>query len=70
MNNDFPNFTDTKNAGKILFLTNSNNGGAGCQGCYRAPEFDIDPDSDNNGVVVVFANAQGIKYHCYPSSKP
>ena len=25
-------------------------GGAGCGGCHHAPEFDIDPNTDNNGV--------------------
>lgn len=27
-------------------------GGLGCNGCHRAPEFDIDPDSRNNGVTL------------------
>ncbi len=58
MNNDFSNFTDSENAGKTLYLTN--NGGAGCQRCHRAPEFDIDPDSDNNGVVGVFGDPNAI----------
>lgn len=55
----FQNFTAQENLGKQLFLTppvfNPNSvrisGGAGCQGCHRAPEFDIDPNSRNNGVV-------------------
>ena len=33
-------------------------GGLGCQGCHRAPEFDIDPNTLNNGVTGV-ANAAG-----------
>lgn len=63
VNNDndaFPNFTDEENLGKALFLAPPNGGpgggamaGAGCQGCHRAPEFDIDPQSRNNGVVGV-----------------
>ena len=60
-NQDFPNFTDQENLGKDLFNQRpqfANNGirvggGAGCNACHRAPEFDIDPDSDNNGAVGV-----------------
>lgn len=61
VNNDnqpFPNFTDQENAGKTLFLARSEvtngvriGGGAGCGGCHHAPEFDIDPNTDNNGVI-------------------
>jgi cytochrome c peroxidase len=47
----FPNFTASENAGKQIFLTPPNAGGAGCAGCHRPPEFDIDPNSGNNGVV-------------------
>ncbi len=54
----FPNFTAQENQGKQLFLAPPvfnpagvrTGGGAGCQGCHRAPEFDIDPNSRNNGV--------------------
>lgn len=57
VNDPFPNFTAQENQGKNLFLAppGGANGGMGCQGCHRAPEFDIDPQSLNNGVV---ANAQ------------
>ncbi len=62
VNNDgapFPNFTAQENLGKQLFLTppvfdgtgTRISGGAGCQGCHQAPEFDIDPNSRNNGVI-------------------
>jgi cytochrome c peroxidase len=62
VNNDlqnFPNFTAQENAGKNLFITppvfdatgSRINGGLGCGGCHRAPEFDIDPNSGNNGIV-------------------
>ncbi|RMF00183.1 MAG: cytochrome-c peroxidase, partial [Bacteroidetes bacterium] len=59
MSEDFPNFSAEENLGKELFLTppqfNNNGlrigGGFGCQGCHRAPEFDIDPASGNNGVI-------------------
>lgn len=47
----FPNFTASENTGKQIFLTPPNAGGAGCAGCHRPPEFDIDPNSGNNGVV-------------------
>lgn len=51
-NNDpFPNFTAQENNGKNLFTAPPPQGGAGCAGCHRAPEFDIDPNSLNNGVV-------------------
>ncbi len=58
-NTAFANFSALENQGKNLFLAapqfNGNGerigGGAGCQGCHRAPEFDIDPNSRNNGVV-------------------
>jgi cytochrome c peroxidase len=59
-NNDtsFPNFTNQENNGKSLFMTppvfDSNSerigGGLGCNGCHRAPEFDIDPASKSNGI--------------------
>lgn len=68
VNNDrqpFPNFTAQENAGKDLFLTppvfdgNSNRigGGLGCNGCHNAPEFDIDPNTRNNGVIALAVGA-------------
>lgn len=58
-NNPFPNFTQEENSGKMLYMQNpqfNNNGvriggGLGCQRCHRAPEFDIVPNSRNNGVI-------------------
>ena len=55
----FPNFTTQENLGKTLFLQppvfNASgsriNGGVGCAGCHQAPEFDIDPNTLNNGVI-------------------
>lgn len=55
----FPNFTTQENQGKNLFLQppvfdasgSRINGGVGCAGCHQAPEFDIDPNSLNNGVI-------------------
>ncbi len=62
VNNDnqpFPNYTAGENAGKNLFLTppqfditsNRIGGGLGCNGCHNAPEFDIDPNTRNNGII-------------------
>ena len=52
---DFPNFEQIENLGKALFL-----GRAGCNRCHRSPEFDIDDDSDNNGVTTVFGDENAI----------
>tara|TARA_R110002012_G_scaffold206357_3_gene376237 strand:+ start:49291 stop:50466 length:1176 start_codon:yes stop_codon:yes gene_type:complete len=62
VNNDaqpFSNFTQMENQGKNLFIQppNFNNqgmrvsGGIGCNGCHQAPEFDIVPNTLNNGVI-------------------
>ncbi len=59
----FPNFTAQENMGKQVFLTppvfdatgNRINGGAGCNGCHNAPEFDIDPNTRNNGIIGTIA---------------
>ncbi len=55
---NFPNYTNQENMGKNLFILppvfDGNGvrirGGLGCQGCHRAPEFDIDPNSLSNGI--------------------
>lgn len=47
----FPNYTAQENQGKQLFLSPPINGGAGCAGCHQPPEFSIDPNSRNNGVI-------------------
>lgn len=60
----FPNFTASENSGKQLFLAPPQfdgngsriGGGLGCQGCHRAPEFDIAPNSGNNGFVTTINN--------------
>jgi cytochrome c peroxidase len=68
VNNDrqpFPNFTAQENTGKDLFLAppvfdgNSSRigGGLGCNGCHNAPEFDIDPNTRNNGVIALAVGA-------------
>ncbi len=64
---NFPNFTAQENMGKNLFLTppvfdatsTRVNGGLGCNVCHRAPEFDIDPNSLNNGIVGIIGR-QGL----------
>jgi cytochrome c peroxidase len=56
---NFPNFTAQENLGKQLFITppvfdpagNRTGGGVGCNGCHNAPEFDIDPNTGNNGII-------------------
>lgn len=55
-NRDFPNFTAQENLGKDLFMSPRNQNGANCATCHVSPEFDIDPQSNNNGVVGVFGN--------------
>lgn len=58
-NAPLPNFTTDENAGLQLFMAppqfNDSSiriaGGLGCGGCHRAPEFDIDPNTRNNGFV-------------------
>jgi cytochrome c peroxidase len=68
VNNDrtnFPNFTAEENSGKALFMTapvfDANSiriaGGLGCNTCHQAPEFDIDPNSRNNGVIASISGA-------------
>lgn len=67
-NNDpFPNFTTQENNGKTLFATPPNQGGAGCAGCHRPPEFDIDPNSLNNGVIAVIAGGTDLTNTRSPS---
>lgn len=63
----FSNFTAQENQGKNLFLTppvfdatgNRTSGGLGCAGCHAPPEFDIDPNTKNNGIVGIIG-ATGI----------
>ena len=71
VNNDnqpFPNFTATENQGKTLFTTPPvfntaglrTTGGLGCNACHNAPEFDIDPNTLNNGIIGIANSANGI----------
>lgn len=60
----FPNFSVQENLGKELFIAPPQfngmgvrvGGGLGCGGCHRAPEFDIDPNSLNNGFTTNLAD--------------
>lgn len=62
--NPFPNFTTQENLGKTLFLSpptfdsngNRTGGGLGCAGCHVPPEFDIDPNTGNNGIIGIIAS--------------
>ena len=66
-NQQFSNFTTQENQGKNLFLSppvfaatgNRTAGGVGCAGCHQAPEFSIDPNSRNNGIIGIL-NGNGI----------
>ncbi len=66
-NQNFPNYTAQENTGKNLFIAapvfdgtgTRTAGGLGCNGCHNAPEFDIDPNSRNNGIIGVL-NATGL----------
>ncbi len=52
---DFENFTALENLGKDLFM-----GRAGCDRCHDAPEFAINDNSDNNGVITVAGDPDAI----------
>ncbi|KAK3606883.1 hypothetical protein CHS0354_018477 [Potamilus streckersoni] len=64
-NAQFTNFSTDENAGKALFTAratfdaagNRTGGGAGCAGCHRPPEFDIDNNSRNNGIIASFSGS-------------
>jgi cytochrome c peroxidase len=60
LNANFSNYTAEENEGKTLFLAPPPMGGAGCAGCHRPPEFDIDPNSLNNGVIAEASNPTSI----------
>ena len=60
INTNFPNYTTQENFGKNLFLSPPPQGGAMCFACHRPPEFDIDPNTLNNGVVGVAGDVTDI----------
>jgi cytochrome c peroxidase len=55
----FPNFTEQENFGKELFFAPPElsdtgvrlAGGLACAGCHQAPEFAMDPETQNNGLI-------------------
>lgn len=63
----YSNFTQSENRGKQLFMAPPQinaqgvriGGGAGCAGCHRPPEFDIDPNTHNNGLDKEAGNPAG-----------
>ena len=55
----FNNFTPQENMGKQLFLAPPP-AGAGCAGCHQPPEFSIDPNTRNNGVIGVAGDPNAI----------
>jgi cytochrome c peroxidase len=63
----FQNFSASENAGKQLFLTLPNQGGAGCAVCHHPPEFDIDPASGNNGVITAIGGGADLTNTRSPS---
>ncbi len=71
----FPNFTAQENNGKNLFQTppvfdatgNRTSGGLGCAACHAAPEFDIDPNTKNNGIIGSLAGGLDITNTRAPS---
>lgn len=64
----FPNFTPQENLGKQTFITapafdatgTRIGGGAGCNACHNAPEFDIDPNAGNNSIIGKIPPGTGI----------
>ena len=60
LNAPFSNFTPQENLGKQLFLASPPNGGAGCASCHAPPEFDIDPNTLNNGIIGVIGSTTDI----------
>ena len=72
---NFDNFTDDENVGKLLFLAPTKfssdgvrtAGGANCGSCHRAPEFDIDPISRNNGTTGVIGGGTDLTVIRSPS---
>lgn len=55
----FPNYTVSENNGKQLFMELTPDG-ANCAQCHSPPEFDIDLNSQNNGIIGVAGNPSAI----------
>jgi cytochrome c peroxidase len=58
--NPFPNFTESENRGKQLFITDRTRGGASCAGCHLTPHFATSADW-NNGVVTAIGGGTDFK---------
>ncbi|HRV56090.1 MAG TPA: cytochrome c peroxidase [Mangrovimonas sp.] len=64
----FPNYTIQENQGKNLFLAPPQfdgngsriGGGIGCAGCHTPPEFSIEPNTLNNGIIGVIGSTSDI----------
>ena len=64
----FSNFTMQENQGKNLFLAPPQfdgngsriGGGIGCAGCHTPPEFSIEPNTLNNGIIGVISSTSDI----------
>ncbi len=50
LNEALPGFTVSEQRGRQLFMTNPNNGGAGCARCHLPPTFALNDNSDSNGL--------------------
>lgn len=71
-NQPFPNFSAAENAGKQIFLAPPGPGGpgqvgAGCAACHAPPEFDIDSNSRNNGVIAAISGGTDLTNTRSPS---
>lgn len=51
LDDPFPNFTESENRGKQLFITDRTRGGASCTACHLTPHFANSSGPWNNGVV-------------------
>lgn len=57
----FPNFNDSENLGKELFLKSKENGGAGCYNCHTTEAFvSVNSGPKNNGLDLVSTNDLGV----------
>ncbi|MEO0591145.1 MAG: cytochrome c peroxidase [Pseudomonadota bacterium] len=50
LNEALPGFSASENRGRELFMTNPNQGGAGCARCHLPPTFALDEGSASNGL--------------------
>jgi len=50
LNEALPGFSASEQRGRQLFMSNPNNGGAGCARCHLPPTFALNDNSDSNGL--------------------